>query len=131
MGNPSKVANEVRQAWGTRLRNVDHVAFAQLLDIFPGEIDLPARARFAQIANSLTDGEYQNALELLVEQNRAVMQARGGLAWIILKEGRVSVNFKENAGELPAKEDISILWTNSYFLNALKMVGFQIEGTVL
>ena len=59
------------------------------------------------------------------------MQARGGLAWIKLKEGFVSVDFKENAGDLPARADIPLLWMNSYFLNALKTVGFQIEGTVL
>jgi hypothetical protein len=126
-----KVADEVRQAWSTKLRNIDPVAFAQLLEMFPGEIDYATRTRLSQIASSLAEGGYQPALELLIEQNRAVMQARGGLAWIKLKEGLVSVDFKENAGDLPAREDLPLLWTNSYFLNALKTVGFQIEGTIL
>lgn len=125
-----KVASEIRRAWGTRLRTVHPLLFAEVLDRFPGGLDVGTYNRLKELGNSLAEGDYRRSLELLIEQNRAVMQARGGLAWVELRNGTISVSFKEDAGPLPAREDISILWTNSYFLNALKTIGYQIEGAL-
>jgi hypothetical protein len=126
-----KVASEIRQAWGPKLRTVNPIQFAEVLDRFPGGLDVSTCNRLKELGNSFAEGNYGRSLELLIEQNRAVMQARGGLAWIEIKNKVISVSFKENAGPLPAREDIPILWTNSYFLNALKTIGYQIERATL
>jgi hypothetical protein len=126
-----KVAGEIKQVWGAKLRTISPVQFAEVLDRFPGDLDVDTRNRLKELGSSLTEGNYERALELLIDQNRAVMQARGGLAWIELKSKIVSVSFKENPGPLPPRENIPSLWMNSYFLNALKRIGYQIEGAFL
>ena len=123
-----KIANEIRQAWGAKLRNIDPAAFAQVLETLHEEVETSARARLMQLAISLAEGDYQKALEVLVAQNQAVMKSRGGSAWVTLKGETISVGFKENAGVLPARANLPLLWMNSYFLNALKMIGYQVEG---
>ena len=123
-----KIANQIRQAWGPKLRSVDSASFVHVLEKLQEETDTTTRTRLTQLANSLAEGHYQNALELLVAQNLAVMKARGGNAWVTLKGETISVGFKENPGPLPTRVDLPLLWLNSYFLNALKTIGYQIEG---
>ena len=123
-----KIANEIKRTWGTKVRNIDPTAFATVVEMLNEQADLGMRTRLAQLATSLAQGNYRQSLELLSIQNQAVMQARGGSAWVTLKGQTISVGFKENTGALPARDELSLLWTNTYFLNALKTIGYQIDG---
>ena len=122
------IANEIKRTWGARVRSIDPTAFEAVLDMLHDQTDLGMRTRLAQLATSLSTGHYRQALELLLAQNQVVMQARGGNAWATLKGQTVSVGFKENSGALPTRNELSLLWTNTYFLNALKTIGYQIDG---
>lgn len=121
------IASEVKSTCGPKLRNIDPAQFAGALDVLQGEIDTPTHTRLAQLARTLSEGEYPKAISLMMDQNKAVMQNRGGLPWITMKGKSVSVGYKENAGPLPSKDEIPVLWINTYFLNALKSIGYQVE----
>lgn len=123
-----RIANEIKRTWGARVRSIDPTAFAAVLETVNEQADIAMRTRLAQLATSLAEGNYRQALELLIIQNQAVMQARGGSAWVTLKGQTIAVGFKENTGALPTRDELSLLWTNTYFLNALKTIGYQIDG---
>lgn len=128
--NIETIANQIKRSWGARVRSIDPTAFAAVLETVNEQIDNSMRTRLEKLAILLSEGNYQQALELLIIQNQAVMQARGGSAWITLKGRTIAVSFKENGGALPARDELPLMWTNTYFLNALKTIGFQIEGVL-
>jgi len=121
-------AKEIKKVWGAKLRQIDPEAFTQVLNSLGERIDHDARTRFSSLSVALAGGDYSQAFEMLMKQNTAIMQARGGSAWVALKSQRISVAFRENTGRLPGREDLPDLWTNTYFLNALKRIGYQIDG---
>jgi len=123
-----KAASDIKKTWGANLRQIDPEAFTQVLDTLGGRADHTMRMRLANLAVSLANGRYQQALELLIDQNKAVMQTRGGSEWVALKADRVSVRFHENAVALPVRDELPDLWTNTYFLNSLKLIGYQVDG---
>lgn len=126
--NIESIAKQIKRTWGARVRSIDPTAFAAVLETVNEQIDNSMRTRLEKLAILLSEGNYQLALELLIIQNQAVMQARGGSAWVNLKGQTIAVSFKENGGALPARDELPLMWTNTYFLNALKTIGFQIEG---
>jgi len=115
------VTTRVRDAWGQGLRTVDAEAFGDLR----GEIsagDVANGDRWGGIGNALARGDYSNLVELLIEQNKMVMDARGGAPWIEKRQGRLHVRFRDEQGELPRREDLSKLWRFPYFLDSLRSV---------
>ncbi len=120
------VAKRLKEAWGPGLRTVDPESFAHLR----GEIgaDNPATGdRWLHIAEALGKGEYTHLLDLLVEQNKSVMAARGGAPWIEIRQGVLHVRFQEQQGELPKREDIAALWRSPYFLDSLRVVAATLK----
>jgi hypothetical protein len=62
----------------------------------------------------------------LIEQNEAVMKARGGGPWVAIKGTRLDVRLPDERGDLPAGRELKNLWVSTYFLNALKAIGAAI-----
>ena len=104
-----QVALDVRRTWGRRLDSV-HPAAAEVLD-----------GTWIEIAQSLTAGEYETSLTLLLRHNRDVMAARGGsAAWATVDEnGTLRVDFRDDSADLPDGDDVRTLWRNPYFLPSL------------
>jgi hypothetical protein len=84
--------------------------------------------RLVQVAATLSDGNYAEAILLLLKQNEAVMQARGGGAWVRVENGQLDVRLRAEERGLTPATDLPDLWSNPYFLNSLKRLGMQIEG---
>lgn len=124
----STVAGEIERTWGTRLTTIAPDAFHHALAPI-GDTLLPGEGtRLLQLATALADGNYQDAIALLLRHNEAVMQARHGGAWVRVENNRLDVRLRaEERGLTPAPE-LPDLWLNPYFLNALKRLGMQIEG---
>lgn len=123
---PDFVSRRLMEVWGNGLRTVDVAVFAELR----GEIeagDAPTGKRWAGIAAALATGEYRRLVELLLEQNAAVMSQRGGAPWIECRAGRLHVRFRDEQGELPARSDLPKLWRFSYFLDSLYSVATQLK----
>jgi len=111
------VAHNVASTWGRGLESIWPAA---------GEV-LPPQLKHA--SEALTQGDYEEALELLLERNKTVMAERGGsAAWATVgSAGKLDVRFREDDGALPSGETVRTMWRNPYFLPSLWSVIGQIE----
>jgi hypothetical protein len=120
------VTKRLREAWGEGLRTVDATAFGELR----GEISAGDPAigdRWVNIANAIATGEYACLVELLIEQNKTVMDARGGAPWIEKRQAKMHVRFRDEQGALPSRQEISALWRFPYFLDSLRAVAATVK----
>lgn len=120
------VTERLRGEWGQGLRTVSPEAFGELRREFAAG-DTHAGDRWVEIAHALSAGDYERLLDLLVEQNRAVMAARGGAPWIEKRDGKLHVRFRDEHGSLPHREDLPTLWRFPYFLDSLRSVAATLK----
>lgn len=118
-------AGRLQKEWGGRvaLIPVDEV---KELETELGGGDAATGKRWVTIAEAMAAGDYRALLELLIEQNRVVMEARGSASWIEVRDARFHVRFHEERGDLPRREDLATMWRHSYFLDALRAAVAQI-----
>lgn len=123
-----ELAGRIRQQWGARMNTVKLAALEPLQTELGGD-DPAVGQRWLAVAQAMAEGDYRQLIRLLIAQNRAVMQQRGGLcAWIEEQNGELKVRMPEERGELPAGSVLPTLWRFPYFLTALAAVTHQIEG---
>jgi hypothetical protein len=128
---PRDVSAAVRQRWGPKVLSIDPDAIDGIRGEFASAQDEHISSdRWVRLAHSLASGDYDAALSLLIEQNRAVMVSRGSAApWVEIRDGKLHVRFlDESSGQLPTRSELPSLWTNSYFLDSLRTVAMQAEG---
>jgi hypothetical protein len=121
------VAKRVQDEWGSRVRtlNVPEIRelHAELARIREDIADL-----LIKFAESLVEGEYVNAISLLIEQNEATMQTRGGAAWIVNRQGRLHVRVRDEQGTIPPREELATLWRFPYFLDSLLAITTELRA---
>lgn len=120
--------SRVRKSWGTRVPTIDADAFDGIRPEI-GAADEATGARWSGIARCAASGDYGAMLELLFEQNQAVMTARGGAPWIEKREGNLHVRFRDEQGRLPDRDELSSLWRFPYFLGSLRTVASALRET--
>jgi hypothetical protein len=128
---PRDVSAAVRQQWGPKVASIDPDAIKGIRSEFANaQDDHTSSDRWVRLAHALAFGDYDAALSLLIEQNRAVMESRGSAApWVEIRDGKLHVRFlDEGSGQLPTRSELPSLWTNSYFLDSLRTVAMQVEG---
>ncbi len=121
------VTTRVSDAWGQGLRTVDAEAFGDL----HGEIEAVSKDsgdRWVGIGNALARGEYVTLVELLIEQNKMVMESRGGAPWIEKRQGNLHVRFRDEQGALPGRDAIPTFWRFPYFLDSLRSVAGALKA---
>lgn len=126
-----EVADDVRNQWGSAVETIDVGAVEGLEGELKDAVgDGDAGARWVQIACAMASGEYEDALRLLIDQNRYVMKARNGAApWIEVRDGKVQVRFRDdNSPSLPERDALPDFWIHSYFLDSLRTIGFALRG---
>jgi hypothetical protein len=120
------VITRVRDAWGAGVRTISVDAIQELGAEFGGG-DPEATRRWVAIAEAASHGQYGVLLELLVEQNRWVMEYRGGAPWLEQRDGRLHVRFRDEEGPLPSRDTLSSLWRFPYFLESLRQVAVAVR----
>lgn len=125
-----RIAAEVSQAWSSArpLLSLDEVRElrGQLEAITR---DRAAAERVVAIGEALVQADYGALLRLLLAQNEATMQARGGSPWAVVENGRLRVKFRDESGRLPPAAELPGLWRNPYFIPSLKMLQSELaEG---
>lgn len=119
------VVKDLKQTWG-QLEHIDPSAFKQaLLQI--EDIRDETCSRLISLAETLQTGDYAQTLDLLLAQNKAVMAERGSDAWVMQKKDQLDVRFRDESGFLPDKHLLPHLWLNTYFINSLKTIGWQVN----
>lgn len=110
--------------WGEGLSTIDAQAFADLRD----DLGEPESAqRWIAIATAMATGRYSELVDLVLQQNEVVMQARGGAAWVEKRGNRLQVRFRDELGELPKAQEFRDLWRFSYFLDSLRNVAWTLK----
>jgi hypothetical protein len=124
-GQPVKaVAGELSRRWHGAFHHLDPSRF---LDVMPavndatGETETSTRLR--TIGSCLREGQFEDALRLIVQHNEYVMQRRSGGAWVAIKNDRIEVRYSDQTGEPMDGTELPDGWRNTYFLDALKSVG--------
>ena len=112
--------------WGNSVATVDIHDFMELEAEF-AHGDKEAGKRWMGIAQAMAEGDYGTLVALLIQQNKAVMQARGGAAWIEEQNGKLRVRVAEERGSLPERKELADLWRFPYFLNSLRSVAFVLK----
>lgn len=112
----------IRSAWGDDgLATINAEAFGalriELADGVPEDGE-----RWIRIAGAASEGRYADLVDLLIEQNRAVMSARGGAAWAERRDGRLVINMREEPARLPSRDSLPDLWTFPYFLSSPRRI---------
>jgi len=131
-GQPfADVVAAIRKRWGAGVDSIDPDALAQLkTELSDQNIGEGSSDRWLNLASAMAEGDYSSALALLIEQNRAVMLARGGAApWVEERDAKLHVRFLDEKGQqLPTRTDLKSLWTNSYFIDSLRTIAMQVDG---
>lgn len=122
-----EVAKRVRNQWGAKVTSVAADALPDLQPELAGD-DVATGQRWVEIGQSLANGDYAKLIRRMLEQNRSVMQSRGGAsAWVEEQNHRLRVRMNEERGELPERERLTTLWRFPYFLNSIASVAFQLK----
>jgi len=124
--SPDSLARRLREHWGPAVKSVQLGQLEELRAELAGG-DAATGERWIAIGEALSGGDYQALIELLTEQNRSVMAARGGAAWLLVENGKFLVRFRYELG-LPAKDDLPRLWRHPYFIESLRGLTRQLGG---
>lgn len=125
----SEIEHRIRKGggWGNRVSTVSIEATAELkVELSHGDDD--AGKRWLGIADTMAHGDYPTLIALLIQQNKTVMLARGGAAWIEEERGKLKARVTEERGNLPRREDLPDLWRFPYFLDSLCSVARTLKG---
>lgn len=119
------VAADVRKTWGRGLLHLNPGALpVGALLLLDRASSMDARERIVKLGEAMCAGHYEDAIHLVLQQNQAVMQARGGAPWIKVEGDKLSVRFRgDDFPPLPSQSELRALWVNSYFLGSLKAIG--------
>ena len=120
------ITTRLRNEWGSGLRTVNPTEFRELRVEMAGD-DMVAGDRWVGIAESLGDGNYAQLIDLLIEQNKAVMAGRGGTQWIERRDGKLRIRFRDEQGTLPPRDRLPLLWRFPYFLDSMRSVATAVR----
>lgn len=124
------VAATARESWGAGLNTVPCLAIQAIEpELSEASGDRNAGQRWLQIAGFLSNGEYENAIRLLIDQNAFVMKSRDGAgAWVELAGNKLKVRYPiTRFNELPSRGEIRSLWRHPYFLDALRSIALELR----
>jgi hypothetical protein len=126
----TKLAQDITHHWGRIFRDTIAVSDIEALEpelrSFAND---DSGARWVGLARALHDANYEDAIDLLLAQNAAVMQARSAAApWAQMRDGKLLVRFRDQQStRLPAAEAIPGLWRHAYFIESLRFVAGALQ----
>ena len=124
----TNVAEEIRRIWGSRVPNLDKVAFEELLSEIKSNSTEAIGSCMWQVHAALQAGDFETAIDGLLCWNEVVTQMRGSAPWARIGAGRrLDVRYRGSERLLPEKDELPYLWMNSYFIDALKKVTQQLK----
>lgn len=129
---PADIARALRGHWGKALRKtIDVEATKELESELRSTPEDPDSAqRWLHLASALHESRYEDALQLALDQNAAVMKARSAAApWAVLRDGKLQVKFRdEQPGRLPEADQLPTFWRHAYFIASLRTVAASLRS---
>lgn len=126
----NSMLTRLKEEWGKGLHTVNLDEFHKLRGELRGDVDVDNFAtgdRWVSIADALWSGDYKALINLLIEQNKSVMEKRGGAPWIENRDRKFHVRFIEEQGPLPKIDEIASMWRFPYFLDSLRSVAATLK----
>jgi|TARA_B100002003_G_scaffold242668_1_gene265986 hypothetical protein len=127
--SPKEAGGKLYNLWGKSVPHVKPSFFRELLQ----EIKKASSKKIATImsncCNALSVGDYTTVVQTLIEWNAKVMEGRNAGPWVKLsKKGKIDVRYRGLNQEIPKGDDVPLLWRNSYFVDSLKSIAFQLRN---
>lgn len=115
-----RIATDVSKEW-KRPPRVNHELLLSLQpDITKSTGSAKAAGRWLEIADAISNRDYNRTIRLLVEMNAEVMQMRGGsAAWLSIENGVLRVRMADETEDLLPSSEVENLWRSTYFINSL------------
>lgn len=130
--SPVKIAEGVKQRWGHAQRQTIDLNATESLEreLCTSTSDVESGARWVRLAHAFRDGRYEEALQLVLEQNEMVMKARSGAApWAVVRDDKLCVRFRdEQSSDLPGVGELAEYWRHAYFIESLRQVALTLRG---
>jgi hypothetical protein len=126
----TKIAQDITHHWGRLFRETIDVANIEALKSeLRSFANDDSGTRWVGLARALHDANYEDAIDLLLAQNAAVMQARSAAApWAQMRDGKLAVRFRDQPStRLPAAEAIPGLWRHAYFIESLRFIAAALQ----
>lgn len=129
---PGDIALKVHQHWGTVPSTTLDLAATETLeqDLRTWPDDSEAGKRWIRLAHAFHGARYEDALQIVLEQNAAIMKARSAAApWAVIREGKLHVRFRdEQPSHLPNAAELPRYWRHAYFIQSLRGVAAALRG---
>lgn len=125
-----QIGDVIRKQWKKGLSTIDVDATALLeAELRDSTGDTESGKRWVNLAGALAEGDFNQAVKLLLEQNRFIMNSRAGaLPWAEVSDGKLRVRFRDESGRLPELSELKELWRHSYFIDSLWTVADQLKA---
>lgn len=124
------VAREVRVEWGRGLAHLDATAIQSMCPDL-GRIlgDNAGGDRLVLLAEALSKGRYDDAIELLLDHNRFIMQSRNASQpWILKSGGKLEVRYRDEVPKrLMSPDELARAWQSTFYIDPLKLVSDQLR----
>jgi len=115
--------------WGRgRFRHLRSDAVSQSGDTIARVAGTAAADRLGELLAGLRSDRFDDVLDQLLDQNDAVMRARGGAGWLDHSGSELRARLFQQPVALPSRASLPTLWRNSYFLDALRWIGSDIAS---
>lgn len=126
----AEVSKVAHRQWGPSVRTIDVTATEALThDLRDSSGEPETGRRWVQVAGAMAGGDYNQAVGLLMDQNRFVMKVRGGGPWVDLDNGKLRVRFRDdNTATLSKRSELPTLWRHSYFLDSLRAMALALKA---
>lgn len=123
----TELARGLEREWGTgalRFLRTDGLVLnrASIEDA----ADADTADRLAASLEAFRQDRFEDAIERLLDQNDAVMRARGAAGWVERSRGELRARLFQNPFPLPPSSELRMSWRNSYFIDALRHIGAEI-----
>lgn len=124
-----EVVKSVKKQWGSGVRSIDVAALQSIeAELRDASGELASGQRWIAIATALAEGDFREAIKVLLDQNREVMAMRGSAApWAEIRDAKLHVKFAAEVANLPTKEDLVTHWIHPYFIRSLRDIALQLE----
>jgi len=124
------VVKEVRSEWPKGLSHIDPQAIADLKPIVTEVYgDGSAGDRLTHVADALRQADLGAAVQLCLDHNAFVMQARGGAQpWVVVSGGLLDVRYRDDQSDgLRPAATLAKAWRNGFYINPLKNISDQLR----
>lgn len=124
-----EIAAEVQREWHDLLPTMSFEEVESLRDPLQQLTgDETTASRLLQMGVAMASGSYGDLVNLVLEQNAAVMASRDGSSpWAEVEAGRLKVRLRDETGHLPSAREVPEMMRHTYYIAPLKVIQTELD----